>query len=115
MHHHATPLIATLEAIALVSGPTFGLASAARAPAVVVTRTRGRMLWLPAAIPAVVGGIAYAIAAPLTLGTGDPAFTVLFPGVAGVALWYLIAGIAFAVSARRKAPVAPRRPEAVAA
>ncbi|MEE3852590.1 hypothetical protein VZC37_19775 [Gordonia sp. LSe1-13] len=61
-----------------------------------VTATRRRPLWWLIAIPAVLGGAAAGSAVPFVLVTRDVDMTVLFPGVAGMAIWFVVVGIVLA-------------------
>ncbi len=90
-HHEGTPLLDVHLAMQLVATPVVGLSGAALAVAV----ARAAATW-PArllAVPAVVGGVAYAFSAPLVVLTGDTRFTLLFPFQAGLALWLLGTGV----------------------
>ncbi|WP_124706829.1 hypothetical protein [Gordonia insulae] len=105
------PITRTHELIAAFSGPLFGFGTAVLAIAVAVTATRHRVLWWTATIPAVVGGTAAGLAVPLVLVTRDVQMTVLFPGVAGVAVWYMAFGVAVALRTQAEPTSAPARTE----
>jgi hypothetical protein len=42
----------------------------------------------------IIGGIANGLAAPLTVGLREPAFSVLFMGGIGISIWLLVMGVA---------------------
>ncbi|MEO8261846.1 MAG: hypothetical protein ABI566_04685, partial [Pseudolysinimonas sp.] len=66
------------------------------------TRTRRRALWWLAAVPAVLGGLTWAAAGPLVNLTHEAAYAVLFTGAAGIAVWYVVAGLALGISGLRR-------------
>ncbi|MDS1116628.1 hypothetical protein RD149_23040 [Gordonia westfalica] len=103
------PITRTHEVLAAYSGPVFGFGSALLALVVAITATRRRSLWALVAIPGVVGGVAGGLAVPLLLVTRDVQMTLLFPGVAGVAVFYILLGIGVA---RGAAPSTPEPDEA---
>jgi hypothetical protein len=84
-HHHATPVLDLHLALQVVATPLMGLTGAALAVAV-ARSARTRTTWA-LAVPAVVGGLGYAVSAPSIAATGSLAPTVLFPLQAGLALW----------------------------
>ncbi len=100
----AAPITRTHEVLAAYSGPVFGFGSALLALVVAITATRRRSLWALVAIPGVVGGIAGGLAVPLLLVTRDVQMTLLFPGVAGVAVFYILLGIGVARGAVLSTP-----------
>ncbi len=103
MHHGgATPLTDLHGVLGIVSTPALGLTFTALAIAVAATRQRLRALWWLVAIPAVLGGIAYAVAGPLIKLSGNPAVSPLFIGVAGTSLWIVFAGIALGIEVLRQ-------------
>ncbi len=107
----ATPLTDLHAALQVVSTPALGLSVAALA----VISSRDKLLsnGRIAAIVAVLGGVAYALAGPLMAITQDPALSPLFAGSAGLAIWFVLAG---ARTARRERGDVTARPvEAVAA
>lgn len=90
-HHDATPLLDVHVVLQLIATPMVGFATALTAVALART-ARSRVAWV-LAVPAVVGGLAYGVAGPLVVATGDPAFTVLFPFLAGLAVWLVGTGL----------------------
>lgn len=90
-HHEATPVLDVHLVMQLVAGPLVGLSGAVIA-VVVHLATRS---WATAVLAgfAVVGGLLSAAAAPLVVLTGDPAFTLLFPFQAGLAVWLVGTGV----------------------
>lgn len=86
----ATPLTDLHAALQIASTPALGLSVAALA----VMTARDRLLsnGRIAAGLAVVGGLAFALAGPLMAATQDPAFSPLFAGSAGMAVWFVLAG-----------------------
>ncbi len=90
-HHEATPVLDVHVLLQVLATPAVGLTGALLA--VVVARQAGtRPAWL-LTVPAVVGGVLYALAAPLVALTSDPTYTVLFPAQAGLAVWLLGTGV----------------------
>ena len=87
----ATPLTNLHAMLGAITTPVLGLSVAALA--LVSARERvlgnGRI----AAAVAVAGGLAYALAGPLMVLTKDPAFSPLFAGSAGLAVWLVLAGV----------------------
>ncbi|MEO5921432.1 MAG: hypothetical protein ABIQ01_09860 [Pseudolysinimonas sp.] len=96
-----TPLTDLHGALQIVATPALGLTVAALAVAVAASRERYRLLWWLAAIPAVLGGLTWAAAGPLVNLTHEPAFAALFTGAAGIAIWYLLAGLVVSIRSRR--------------
>jgi hypothetical protein len=97
--HGATPVLDVHLVLQVLATPALGLTTAALAVAV----ARSARTW-PArllAVPAVVGGVGYALAGPLVAATGDLHWTVLFPLQAGPALWLVGTGIRLAPRWRR--------------
>ncbi|MFE0751300.1 hypothetical protein [Gordonia sp. NPDC058843] len=90
------PITRTHEVLAAYSGPVFGFGSALLALMVAITATRRRPLWGLIAAPGIVGGVAAGLAVPLLLVTQDVQMTLLFPGVAGVAVFYILLGVGVA-------------------
>ncbi len=90
-HHDATPVLDLHVVLQLVATPAVGFTTAVLAVAV-ARAARTTAAWL-LAIPAVVGGVAYGVAGPLVVATGNPAYTALFPFLAGLALWFLGTGM----------------------
>lgn len=90
------PITRTHEVLAAYSGPLFGFGTALLALTVAITATRRRPLWALIAVPGVVGGIAGGLALPLLLVTRNVEMTLLFPGIAGIAVFYILLGIGVA-------------------
>ncbi len=90
-HHEATPVLDLHVVMQVVASPAVGLTGAALA-VVVALASRSWAAWA-LAVPAVIGGLGSAAAGPLTVLSGDPAFAVLFPFQAGLALWLVGTGI----------------------
>ncbi len=84
-HHAATPVLDIHLVLQVLSTPAVGLTTAALA--VAVARSAGTVPAWALAVPAVVGGVGYALAGPLVAATGDLGFTALFPLQAGPAVW----------------------------
>lgn len=86
-----TPLTDSHAILGAITTPLLGLSLAALA----VLSARDRVLGNGriAAAVAVAGGLAYALAGPLMLLTKDPAFSPLFAGAAGMAVWLVLAGV----------------------
>jgi hypothetical protein len=82
----STPLTDLHTVLQAVATPAVGLSIAALAAA--NARISGRI----AVALAVVGGVAYALAGPAIAITENSAFSPLFVGSAGIALWCVIAG-----------------------
>lgn len=98
---HATPLLSTHLAFSVVAYPLF----AAGIIGLIVAGARDRVLgsrWI--APIGIVGVAAHGIAAPMVVAAGDERFRVLFPGIALLALWMVIAAL---LPARGAAPVRP--------
>ena len=92
-------------ALAVLTSPFFGAAT-------VLLAVRLFRTWAvplrPFAALGVIGGVATALAAPLTVGFQDPEFAALFP-IAGIgtSVWFLVAGLAgLRQPARTLTPVA---------
>ncbi|CAN5480086.1 hypothetical protein BH09ACT4_BH09ACT4_20800 [soil metagenome] len=100
-----TPLTDLHGALQIVATPALGLTTAALAIAVAATRARHRGLWWLAAVPAVLGGLSWALAGPLINLTREPAIAALFNGAAGIAVWYLIAGLVLSIRALQRPAV----------
>ncbi len=101
----ATPLTDLHAVLQTVSTPAFGLSVAALA----LISARGRLLsnGRVAAAVAVLGGLAFALAGPLMALTEDPAFSPLFAGSAGLAVWFVLAGARTARRLRGQVTVRP--------
>jgi hypothetical protein len=86
----STPLTDVHALLQIVSTPALGLSVAAFA----LISARDRLLanGRIAAVVAVVGGVAFALAGPLMALTEDPALSPLFAGSAGLAVWFVLAG-----------------------
>jgi len=97
-HHHATPVLDLHLALQVLATPLTGLTGAAVALAV-ARSARTVPAWL-LAVPAVLGGLGYAVSAPLIALTGSLAPTVLFPMQAGLAVW--LVGTWVRVGVRRR-------------
>jgi hypothetical protein len=93
-HHKATPVLDLHVVLQLVATPVVGLATAV--VAVAVARSERTVPARLLAVVAAVSGVAYAAAGPLVVGTGNPQLTVLFPFLAGLALWFVATGIRIA-------------------
>lgn len=106
----STPLTDVHALLQIVSTPALGLSVAALA----LISARDRLLsnGRIAAAVAVVGGLAFALAGPVMAATEDPAFSPLFAGSAGLAVWFVLAG---ARTARRLRGDVTARPLDVAA
>ncbi|MEU1599700.1 hypothetical protein ABZ468_44610 [Streptomyces sp. NPDC005708] len=83
-----TPITDTLVVVDTIAMPVFGLGIAALALAGALTRTLGNMV---AAIPGVIGGLGYALAAGTILISDR--LDGLFPTAIGIALWAAAAGV----------------------
>ena len=90
-HHHETPMLDLHAMLQVGATPLLGLTGAALAlvAARAVPTTGGWLL----AVPAVVGGIGYAVAGPLINLTHDVGVAGLFPLQAGLALWLVGAAV----------------------
>ncbi|WP_457252559.1 hypothetical protein [Pedococcus sp. P5_B7] len=84
-HHHETPVLDLHAMLQVGATPLLGLTGAALA-VVVALAVRTRSAWV-LAVPAVVGGLGYAVAGPLINLTHDVGVAGLFPLQAGLALW----------------------------
>lgn len=84
-HHHETPVLDLHTMLQVGATPLLGLTGAALAVAT-ARAVRTRSAWV-LAVPAVVGGIGYAVAGPLVNLTHDVGVAGLFPLQAGLALW----------------------------
>lgn len=84
-HHEATPVVDVHVVMQTIASPAVGLTGAMVAVAV-ARAARTRPAWVLAAF-AVVGGVLSAAAGPLVVLSGYPAFTILFPFQAGLAVW----------------------------
>lgn len=83
----STPLVDVHQALQIVSTPLFGVGIAWLAVV-----GAGRELGHPLlAVPAVVGGVAYAAAGPITYVAEG--FSLLFAGVVGMAVWLVGSGL----------------------
>lgn len=94
----ATPMIDTHLALSTVTNPLVGVSAALLAVAV-ARAARTWPAWVLAAL-AVVGGVAFAAAAPLLAVTGNPQFSGLFAAQGLVAVW--IVGTAVRVARGRR-------------
>ncbi len=100
-HHHATPVLDVHLVLQVLSTPALGLTAAVVAVAV-ARSARTVPAWL-LVVPAVVGGIGYALAGPLVAATGALGFTALFPFQAGPAVWLVGTWVRLALG-RGRAP-----------
>lgn len=89
-HGGAHPLLDMHQSLGLVSNAVLGLSVAALAVLAARTRTLGSGA-VPAAF-AVLGGVAFAVAAPLIVATGIEALGVLFSGSVLMGLWLVLSG-----------------------
>ena len=90
-YHDATPILDAHVVMQVIASPAVGLTGAVVAVAV----ARAARTW-PArllAVVAVVGGVLSGLAGPLVVLADDPAYTVLFPFQAGLAIWLVGTGI----------------------
>jgi hypothetical protein len=89
--HHETPMLDLHAVLQIGATPLLGLTGAALAlvTARAVRTPVARLL----AVPAVVGGIGYAVAGPLVNLTHDVGVAGLFPLQAGLALWLVGAAV----------------------
>ena len=99
-HHHETPMLDLHAMLQVGATPLLGLTGAALAVAV-ARATRTRSAWV-LAVPAVVGGLGYAVAGPLINLTHDVGVAGLFPLQAGLALW--LVGVAALTARGRLTP-----------
>lgn len=90
-HHDATPVLDLHVLLQTVATPLVGFSTAMVAIAV-ARAAHTRTAWVLAVV-GVVGGVVYGVAGPLVVATGNPAYTVLFPFLAGIALWFLGTGV----------------------
>lgn len=108
---HATPVLSTHLAMAVVAHPVFG----ATIIAFILAAARDRVLgsrWI--APLGILGAAAHGAAAPLVVLGGDERFRVLFPGLALFSVWAVIAALwraradapASTPAARRSSPQA---------
>jgi hypothetical protein len=95
-HGGPTPLLELHQRIGLFSNLLMGLSLAVLA--VLAARTRALGGGRAVAVLAVVGGLAFGLAAPLLVATGIEAFAILFSGSVLIGLWLLASG---ALLARR--------------
>ncbi|WP_420128085.1 hypothetical protein [Longimicrobium sp.] len=102
-----TPILSTHLALAVIAHPVL----AAGIIGLIVAAARERVIgsrWI--APIGIAGAAAHGLAAPLVVAAGDERFRVLFPGIALLALWMVIAAL---WPARAAAPLrhaaAPRR------
>ena len=105
-HGDSTPILDTHLLLQTVATPALGLTTAALAVYVARQSQTGPARALAAI--AVLCGVAYAFAGPLTAISEGVRFVVLFPASAGIALWYLGTGIRLLT--RHTAPAAPTAP-----
>jgi hypothetical protein len=96
----ATPVLTTHLAMAVFAYPAFGLAMVGFIVAAARDRTLGS--WWIAWI-GIIGAAAHGAAAPLRILTGDYRFSVLFIGIAPLALWTVLAAL-WPLRARAAAP-----------
>jgi hypothetical protein len=96
----ATPVLSTHLALSVVIYPLFGAAIVGLILATARERSVGSrwIAWL-----GVIGATAHGLAAPLVVLSGDTRFAILFPGIALLALWIVLA----ALWPARAAAVAP--------
>ena len=85
------PLNDTHQRISLISNAAVGLSLAVLA--VLAARSRSLGGGAGVAALAVVGGVAFAVAAPLLVATGNELFAILFTGSVLMGLWLLISGV----------------------
>jgi hypothetical protein len=90
-HHHETPVLDLHTMLLVGATPLLGLTGAALA-LVAARAVSTPAAWL-LAVPAVVGGIGYAVAGPLINLTHDVGVAGLFPLQAGLALWLVGAAV----------------------
>lgn len=93
-HGGPTPLLELHQRIGLFSDLLFGLSLAVLA--VLAARTRSLGGGRAVAVLAVVGGLAFGLAAPLLVATGIEAFAILFSGSVLIGLWLVTSGVLLA-------------------
>ncbi len=93
-HGGPTPLLDIHMQAGLLTNLVLGLSLATLA--VLASRTRALGTGPAVAALAVIGGIAFAAAAPMIVATGVDAFAILFSGSVLIGLWLLISGVALA-------------------
>ncbi|MHA6784596.1 hypothetical protein ACVGOW_26905 [Pseudonocardia saturnea] len=93
-HGGPTPLLELHQRIGLFSNLLLGLSLAVLA--VLAARTRSLGGGRAVAVLAVVGGLAFGLAAPLVVATGIEAFAILFSGSVLIGLWLLTSGVLLA-------------------
>jgi cytochrome bd-type quinol oxidase subunit 2 len=86
----ATPVLTTHLALSVVIYPLFGAAIVGFILAAARERAAGSwwIAWL-----GVIGATAHGLAAPLVVLSGDTRFAILFPGIALLALWMVLAAL----------------------
>jgi hypothetical protein len=86
----ATPVLSTHLAMSVVLYPLFGAAIVGFILAAARDRVAGSwwIAWL-----GVIGATAHGLAAPLVVLSGDTRFAILFPGIALLALWLVLAAV----------------------
>jgi hypothetical protein len=87
---HATPVLSTHLAMSVVVYPLFGASIVGLILASARERSLGSrwVAWL-----GVIGATAHGLAAPLVVLSGDRRFGILFPGIALLALWMVLAAV----------------------
>lgn len=104
----ATPVLSTHLALSVVIYPLFGAAIVGLIVAAARERAAGSwwIAWL-----GIIGATAHGLAAPLVVLSGDTRFAILFPGIALLALWMVLASL-WPVRARAAAPASAAAPSA---
>lgn len=101
----ATPILDVHTALAVVASPAVGITGALLALA--VARAEGTLVAWIAGTVGIVGGILYALAAPLVILGDDVRFSVLFAAQAGLAIWLVVTAVRrLAARARTSTPAA---------
>ncbi len=108
---HATPVLSTHLALSVVVYPLFGAGMIGLILAGARERSVGSrwIAWL-----GVTGATAHGLAAPLVVLSGDVRFAILFPGIALLALWMVLAALWPARAAAIAPHPAPPRPSPAA-
>jgi hypothetical protein len=87
----STPLTDLHSVLQAISTPAVGLSVAALA--VTSARTRSLGSGRIAAAPALVGGLAFALAGPAIAITENAELSTLFAGSAGLSIWFIVSGV----------------------
>lgn len=111
----STPLLDSHLTIQMLATPLVGLSTIGLAVAV-AREARTKPAW-GLAVPAILGGFAYALSGPVINLTSDPSFAPLFAGQAGMAIWMIGTALRLRSAVRVEAPsqaraVAERAPAA---